>query len=66
LDLLATKLHKEYEEEEHPLSILQPSVEHALLCIVEAVAGADAALHIDEFLEDFVDEFRMPRMPNYQ
>jgi hypothetical protein len=54
------------QDPEHPLTKLQPSVEHALLCIVESLAGADAALHVNAFLDDFAPVFSIPRMPEYE
>jgi len=65
LEVLSQRLSNHGVGLEHQLSALQPAVEHALVCVVEAVAGPAAALHINEFLDDFVDDLRIPRMPGY-
>jgi len=49
----------------HPLAILQPSVEHALVCIVEALAGIAAATYVNEFLDEYALQMRIPRDPRY-
>jgi hypothetical protein len=49
----------------HPLSILQPSIEHALVCIVEAVAGVAAAQYVNDFLDDYGPQIRIPRDPQF-
>jgi hypothetical protein len=50
----------------HPLSILQPSVEHALLCIVSGLAGVDTAIHVHDFLADFSPRLNIERYPGYE
>jgi len=48
-------------EQVNPLKILQPSIEHALVCIVEAVAGISAAQYVNEFLDDYAGQMEIPR-----
>jgi len=45
----------------HPLKLLQPSVEHALVCVVEALAGVSAAMYVNDFLDDYAPQIRIPR-----
>ena len=45
----------------HPLTFLQPSIEHALVSIVEAVAGLDTALYVNDFLDEYAPQMRIPR-----
>jgi len=47
----------------HPLTFLQPAVEHALVCIVESVAGIDAAQYMNDFLDEYAPQMRIPRDP---
>jgi len=49
----------------HPLSVLQPSIEHALVCIVEQIAGDDAGTYVNDFLDAFAPQFQIPRMEGY-
>jgi hypothetical protein len=49
----------------HPLSILQPSIEHALVSIVHGLCGLDTAIHVNDFLEDFADRIHIDRYPEY-
>jgi hypothetical protein len=49
----------------HPLAIFQPSVEHALVSIVEALAGIPAATYVNEFLDEYAPQMRIPRDPRY-
>ena len=49
----------------HPLSILQPSVEHTLITIVEAVAGEGPAKYVNDFLDEFSPQFRIPHDPSF-
>lgn len=62
---LLTEDAREGSPAPHPLSHAQPSVEHALVCIVEAVAGVDAARHLNEFLDDFAPFIRIPRLAEF-
>lgn len=48
----------------NPLSILQPGIEQALVCIVDTIAGRDAALFVNDFIDDFEGLFRIPRYPD--
>jgi hypothetical protein len=49
----------------HPLTMLQPSVEHALVCVVDALAGVSAALYVNDFLDDYAPQIRIPRDPQF-
>ena len=49
----------------HPLAILQPSVEHALVCIVDALAGLPVAIYVNQFLDDYASESSIPRDPQF-
>jgi hypothetical protein len=49
----------------HPLAILQPSMEHALVCIVEALAGIAAATYVNEFLNEYALQMCIPCDPRY-
>jgi hypothetical protein len=49
----------------HPLTILQPSVKHALVCIVDALAGLPAAIYVNQFLDDYAPEFSIPHDPQF-
>jgi hypothetical protein len=59
------RLPDDNNEPHHPLSHLQPAIEHALVCIVTAIAGPNAGRYVDEFLEDFTTQMKIPRMPDY-
>jgi hypothetical protein len=50
----------------HPLTFLQPSIEHALVSVVEAVAGIDAALYVNDFLDEYAPQMRIPRDPDFE
>ena len=52
-------------QEDHPLSKLQPAIEHALICIILTLAGHDAALYVNNFLDDFSNDVKIPRMDDY-
>jgi hypothetical protein len=45
----------------HPLAVFQPSVEHALVSIIESLAGVQAAIYVNEFLDDYAPQFLIPR-----
>ena len=53
-------------EPEPPFAALQPAIEHALVCIVNTVAGPDTARYVDEFLEDFSEQVKIPRWRDYE
>jgi hypothetical protein len=44
---------------------LQPSIEHALICIVASIAGDDAAQYVNGFLHVYAPMFSIPRLPGY-
>jgi hypothetical protein len=44
----------------HPLVVLQPSIEHALVSIIEALTGVSVALYVNEFLDDYAPQIRIP------
>jgi len=54
------------KEQGHPLSHLQPSIEHALVCIVVVIAGEEAGEFVNDFLEEFLPQFDIPRVANYE
>jgi hypothetical protein len=45
----------------HPLAFLQPSIKHALVSIVKAVVGLNATLYVNDFLDEYVPQMRIPR-----
>jgi hypothetical protein len=53
------------DEFQHPLSSLQPAIEHALICIIDTIAGPNTAEFVDEFLEEFIPQVKIPRLPGY-
>lgn len=53
------------DDEDHPLSKLQPSVEHALVCIVLGTAGDQAAVYVNDFLTEFSPLFAIPRLQEF-
>jgi hypothetical protein len=52
-------------DDPHPLAIFQPSMEHALVCIVEALAGVPAAIYVNDFLDDCAHQICIPRDPQF-
>ncbi|KIM72799.1 hypothetical protein PILCRDRAFT_15782 [Piloderma croceum F 1598] len=49
----------------HALAPFQPAIEHALVCIVSKLAGPEAGAYVDEFLDSFTPEIRIPRLNGY-
>lgn len=47
------------------LTIIQPAIEHAILCIVYAIAGQDVATYVNEFLCEHEVQIEIERYPGF-
>jgi hypothetical protein len=53
-------------KEIHPLAEIHPGIEHALVSLVDAMAGQDAALYVNNFLDDYRGLMKIPVMEGFE
>ncbi|KDQ49260.1 hypothetical protein JAAARDRAFT_51811 [Jaapia argillacea MUCL 33604] len=51
-------------EDIHPLSILQPAIDQAVLSIIETIGGTPIAAYVYDFLESVENDIKIPRFPH--